>query len=139
MLSKPIIYVRFLIMRKQYCFRKTEKGVLIWDVHRLVELSSNFQIIEVPLEEIAEIDENFWYINNGHIPTCRSIANHIKLMNETDLKHPIILCQDGRIMDGMHRVLKAFLQGHKTIKAVRFNLNPEPDYIDVDENDLPYD
>lgn len=126
-------------MRKQYCFRKTEKGVLIWVVHRLVELSSNFEVHEVPLNEIAEIDENFWYINDGHIPTCRSIASHIKLVYATDLKYPIILCQDGRIMDGMHRVLKAFLQGEKTIKAVRFNKNPEPDYIDVDENDLPYD
>lgn len=113
--------------------------MLIWDIHRLVELSSNLQVKEVSLEEIAEIDENYWYINDGHIPTCRSIASHIKLMNETDLQYPIILCQDGRVMDGMHRVLKALLQGSKKIKSVRFNVNPEPDYIDVDENDLPYD
>jgi len=126
-------------MRKQYHFRKTEKGVLIWDVHRLVELSTKLPVIEVPLKDISEIDENYWYSNNGHIPTCRSIAGHIKLMNETDLKHPIILCKNGRIMDGMHRVLKAFIEGKNTIKAVRFDVNPAPDYVDVDENDLPYD
>lgn len=126
-------------MRKQYCFRKTDQGVLIWDVHRLVELSSRFHVLEIPLEEIPDIDDNYWYINPGHVPTCRSIAEHIKLMNETDLKHPIILCQDGHVMDGMHRVLKALVQGHKTIQCVKFEVNPEPDYIDVDENDLPYD
>jgi hypothetical protein len=135
----PQLCVRFLKMRKQYHFRKTEQGMLIWDVHRLVELSSIFPVVEVPLEDIKEIDENYWYGNDGNIPTCRSIAGHIKLINETDLKHPIILCRDGRVMDGMHRVLKAFIKGHKSIKAVKFNVNPDPDYIDVDENDLPYD
>jgi hypothetical protein len=42
-------------------------------------------------------------------------------------------------MDGMHRVVKALLTGRATIDAVRFTADPEPDYIDVDPNQLPYD
>ena len=42
-------------------------------------------------------------------------------------------------MDGMHRAVKAYIQGHNTIKAVRFTQDPAPDYIDVDPKDLPYD
>ncbi len=42
-------------------------------------------------------------------------------------------------MDGMHRVAKAVLAGLKTIEAVRFEQDPEPDFIDVYPDDLPYD
>ncbi len=126
-------------MRKQYHFRPTEDGVLIWDIHRLVELSSDLPVTEVPLSDIVEIDEIYWYRNGRDYPTCRSIAMHAKLINETDLTHPIILCQDGRVMDGMHRVLKALIGGDDTIQAVKFTRNPEPDYIDVNSEDLPYD
>jgi hypothetical protein len=58
---------------------------------------------------------------------------------ETDLNYPIILSSDGRVMDGMHRVCKAWMQGEESIKAVRFPIDPEPNYIDVPEDELPYD
>ena len=125
-------------MRKQYHFRPTPRGVLIWDVDRLVDLSKSFSLIELPLSEIRELDESFWFDAGGDMPTCRRIALHAKLINETDLDHPIILSQDGRVMDGMHRVCKALIEGIETIQAVRFDLDPEPDYIDVSPDDLPY-
>ncbi len=125
-------------MRKQYHFRPTPRGVLIWDVDRLVDLSKSFSLIELPLSEIRELDESFWFDAEGDMPTCRRIALHAKLINETDLDHPIILSQDGRVMDGMHRVCKALIEGIETIQAVRFDFDPEPDYIDVSPDDLPY-
>ena len=125
-------------MRKQYHFRPTERGVLIWDVGRLVELTKDFPRIEVSLSEIPELDESFWFDAEGDKPTCRRIALHAKLINETDLKHPIILSQDGRVMDGMHRVCRALISGVETIQAVQFEEDPEPDYIDVSPDDLPY-
>ena len=125
-------------MRKQYHFRPTEGGTLIWDVDRLVELSKSLPIADVPICEIGELDETFWFDTNDEQPTCRRIALHAKLINETDLKHPIILSQDGRVMDGMHRVCKALIEGKGTILAVRFEVDPEPDHIDVSPNDLPY-
>jgi len=125
-------------MRKQYHFRPTPRGVLIWDVDRLVDLSKSFSLIELPLSEIRELDESFWFDAEGDMPTCRRIALHAKLISETDLDHPIILSQNGRVMDGMHRVCKALIEGIETIQAVRFDLDPEPDYIDVSPDDLPY-
>ena len=125
-------------MRKQYHLRPTERGRLIWDVHRLVELSADLPRREVPLEAIRELDENFWFQDDA-VPTCRAIAEHAILIQETDLRYPIILSADGRVMDGMHRVAKAFMQGLKTISAVQFTEDPPPDYIDVDLDSLPYD
>ena len=125
-------------MRKQYHFRRTDRGVLIWDVDRLVELTKNLEPIDVPLAEIRELDETFWFDVEGDSPTCRRVALHAKLMNETDLSHPIILSQGGRVMDGMHRICKALIEGHETIRAVRFDVDPEPDHVDVPPDELPY-
>lgn len=125
-------------MRKQYHFRPTKEGTLIWDVNRLVELSKCFPVVDIPVCEIRELDEAFWFEANEEQPTCRRIALHAKLINKTDLKHPIILSQDGRVMDGMHRVCKALIEGKGTILAVRFDVDPKPDYIDVSPDDLPY-
>jgi hypothetical protein len=42
-------------------------------------------------------------------------------------------------MDGMHRIVRAVLENRKAIKAVRFDVTPEPDYVDVEARDLSYD
>ncbi len=125
-------------MRKQYHFRTSERGLLAWDVDRLVELTSGFTPIDVPLSEIRELDETFWFDHEGDAPTCRRIALHAKLMNETDLRHPIILSAEGRVMDGMHRVCRALIEGRETIRGVRFEIDPEPDYVGMTPDKLPY-
>ena len=71
--------------------------------------------------------------------TCREVVDHARLMLDCDLAFPVILSSDGRVMDGMHRICKALLQGLSEIEAVRFQQDPEPDYVGVDPDDLPYD
>ena len=125
-------------MRKQYHFRPSERGLLAWDVDRLVELTADFAPLEVPLSAIRELDEPFWYAAQGDQPTCRSIALHAKLIAETDLRFPIILSQDGGVMDGMHRVCKALTVGMESVLAVQFETDPEPNYVGVVADELPY-
>ena len=92
----------------------------------------------VPVNDIAEADENWWYDDAEAIPTPRSIASHVALINEVDPLHPIILCAEGRLMDGMHRVVKAIAEGRTHIPAVRFARTPDPDFVNVPLDDLPY-
>ncbi|HEU0055364.1 MAG TPA: hypothetical protein VFQ39_19385 [Longimicrobium sp.] len=125
-------------MRKQYHLRPSPAGLLAWDVDRLIALAAGLPRVEVPLEAIRELDEPFWY-GGGEAATCRSVAEHARLIFETDLRYPIILGADGRVMDGMHRVSKAYLEGRRTVLAVRLEVDPEPDYIGVDADALPYD
>jgi hypothetical protein len=123
-------------MRKQYHFRPGDVGLRAWNVDRLIQLSGHLKIELVSVMSIREIDEAYW----GQPMTCRDVALHARLIEECDLKFPIILSSDGRIMDGMHRVLKALNLGHSQIKAVRFETDPEPDYVGVlDPDDLPYE
>ncbi len=125
-------------MRQQYHFRKSPNGYYAWDVLRLVEFAKGLEVENVPLSSIKEIDENYWYDDPANVPTCRALVDHFRLIQAADLKYPIILCADGGLMDGMHRVCKALLQNDTAIKAVRFKNTPEPDYTDVTAEELPY-
>jgi hypothetical protein len=125
-------------MRKQYYFRASSRGLLAWDVDRLVALTGQFPRVEVPLARIRELDAPFSSEYDDTL-TWRSVAEHASLIQEADLNFPIILSRDGSVMDGMHRVAKAVLLGRTTIEAVQFTSDPAPDYIDVHPSKLPYD
>jgi len=127
------------MIRAQYFFRHSDEGLLAWDVRRLVELTCDFPIEQIQLADIAELDETHWYGLEGDSPTCRSLLQHMQLIDEADLGYPVILDQDGRVMDGMHRVCRAARDGIDRIPAVRFNVNPEPDFVGRDPDELPYD
>ncbi len=92
----------------------------------------------VAVADVAEANENWWYNGAEAMPTPRSIALHVSLINKVDLSHPIILSAEGRLMDGMHRVVKAIAEGRTHIPAVRFIKTPAPDFVNVHLDDLPY-
>lgn len=122
-------------MRKQYHFRESPQGVLAWDVDRLVELAEPLAVEMVAVAEIGELDEAYWF---DAAPTCREIVDHMRLVNECDLQYPILLCANGRVMDGMHRVAKALLIGESHIRARRFCQTPSPDFVGRGPDQLPY-
>jgi hypothetical protein len=59
-------------------------------------------------------------------------------MLDADLSFPVIFGPGGRVMDGMHRIARAMLEGKKEVSAVCFPALPEPDYRDCRPADLPY-
>lgn len=125
-------------MRKQYHFWPSPDGLLAWDVERLIALSADLPRRPVDVAAIREIDEVYWFDDADERPTCRKVLQHMRLIQQAELSYPIILGSDGRVMDGMHRVAKALLAGDATIDAVRFERDPEPDYVGRRPQDLPY-
>ena len=123
-------------MRKQYYFRTSSRGLLAWDVDRLVQLSTTLPRKQVELSQLRELDE-VWP-DNGDRPTWRAIVEHMKLIDEADLSFPIILSSNGAIMDGRHRVAKALREGRKEITAVQFEHDSDPDHVGLAAEDLPY-
>lgn len=125
-------------MRKQYHFLPSEQGLMAWDVDRLIELSQALPVSSVALDSIREIDDIYWFDDDEQKPTCRNVLLHMRLIEECDLSYPIILGADGRVMDGMHRVAKALMEGWLEIEARRFEQDPEPDHVGRKPRDLPY-
>ena len=97
-----------------------------WSVARLIELSKDLPILNIP------IDHLYLYYKYKNL-TLREMVMHLKAVNDADLSYPIILDEDGELLDGRHRIMKALLLGVKTIKAVRFDENPSPCKIDSAE------
>ena len=124
-------------MRKQYHFWPGEQGLDAWDVDRLVRLSAGLPVEQIPLDSIDEVDSVYWFTDEL-APTVRAVVEHTRLIEEVDTSYPIILGSDGRVMDGMHRVARALLEGRSTIAAVRFETHLEPDYRNCRPEDLPY-
>jgi len=123
-------------MRKQYYFRPSSRGLLAWDVDRLVLLSSTLPRKRIQLRDIREL-EGAW-VGDADRPTWRELIQHVGLIRDADLSFPIILSATGSVMDGMHRVAKAVLRGDTEITAVQFPEDPEPDHVARGPMDLPY-
>jgi hypothetical protein len=126
-------------MRRQYHFWPGAQGLDAWDVHRLIRLSAALPVVSVPLENIRELDTAYWALPGAEHPTVRELVGHFRLVLDVDPSYPVILGPDGRVMDGMHRIARALLEGRTEIAAVRFPDVPEPDHRDVHPDDLPYD
>lgn len=90
-----------------------------WQISRLLELSRNLPVMDIP------IDHLYVYCVYEKL-SLREIVMHMKAVNDADLSKPIILDENGGIMDGRHRIMKTILLGLDTIKAVRFEENPTP-------------
>jgi len=123
-------------VRKQYYFHPSPRGLLAWDVDRLVALANTMPRKRVSLSSIRELDQAWLGLDEP--PTWRDILEHIKLIDAADLSFPIILSSSGAVMDGMHRVVKALRQGASEIAAVQFDKDPEPDYVGRGPTELPY-
>jgi hypothetical protein len=110
-------------VRKQYHFWPGQEGTHAWDVDRLVRLARDLPVEQVALADVDEIDSVYWF-DEFQRPTVRNVVDHIRLVVEVDPSHPIILGPDGRVMDGMHRIARALLEGRTTIEAVRLPVLP---------------
>jgi len=125
-------------VRKQYHFWPAERGFDAWDVDRLIALSRDLPVERVAVNSIREIDTEYWFDGSAEVPTVRKVVEHARLINEVDTSFPIILGYDGRVMDGMHRIARALLEGRTEIEAVRFLSPVEPDYRSCSPHELPY-
>lgn len=96
-----------------------------WTVARLFELSKYLEVMDIPLNHLS------LYYTYEKL-TLREMVMHMRAVNDADLSWPIILDEDGELMDGRHRLMKAMLNDEKTIKAVRFDENPSPCVIHDD-------
>jgi hypothetical protein len=97
-----------------------------WSIPRLFELSRSLPVFSIPIDHI-NVSQRY------HELSLRDLVMHMKAVKKADLKYPIILGEDGELLDGRHRIMKAILKGHKSLLAVRFQENPYPDEVLSDE------
>lgn len=89
--------------------------------------AKEYPVLDLPLWAIDLSDEPFESRN------LKQFIENVKRVNDCSLEHPIILDDNGQIADGYHRLCKAILEGHETIKAIRLEEMPTPDRIENEE------
>lgn len=104
------------------CYRWGKRRYI---VSKLIEAAKDLEPFEIPLMGL-----NITALTDIH--SMSDFVGHMKRVLEVDLSYPIILDDEGFIMDGRHRVAKALLEGRTTITAVRFDETPDWDFT-VDE------
>lgn len=100
------------------------EGNNVWVVTNLIARAKDLVPFDLPLAAIYTGTQVWTPVGSAY-----EIAHHVRRALDVDTSHPIIMCQQGFIMDGWHRVLRALMDGKETIKAVRFAETPPHDYV----------
>ena len=65
---------------------------------------------------LVQLDTHGMRARNG-----MEVAVECKRVWEADLQYPILIGPEGHIWDGFHRLIKAWILGHDSIKYVQFD------------------
>lgn len=98
----------------------------VWMTTDVIARAKGLPIKEIPMDYIA------LGFNISGMPV-REFVSHMKLILDADMKYPIILDEDAALFDGRHRVAKALLEEHETIKVQRFESDPPATFIEKKE------
>jgi len=97
----------------------------IWDTEKLWKRAKRLKVRSIPIGDIIDqLDEPVW----GE-PTVNEVLDHMRRIHNADLKYPIILSEEGYVMNGYHRLAKAKINRKRKVKVVRFRKNPKADEV----------
>jgi hypothetical protein len=99
-------------------------GEKVWVVTNLIEKAKDLEPFDLPVAGIYS-GSAVWSLTGS----AYGVAAHARRALDVNTTYPVILDEEGFIMDGWHRVLRALIDGATTIKAVRFDKTPQPDYM----------
>ena len=111
----------------------TTKGnfLFTWDVERLWDLAGSLPPEFISIDDLLpQLNSTCWVSNVSMTRfTPNLVIEHARriLESEGDEVFPILLSEEGMIMDGMHRLCKAVLEKKARVKVVRFDVDPPPD------------
>jgi len=117
--------IKPLVLNKEWEFSDNSSVVIgdrRYNIAACCMLSENLPIIEIPMRHM------FLDYEPPFGDTLRSFAEHILQVLECDLDLPILLNENGCIIDGRHRLIRSMIEFRTTIKTRRFDVDPEGGY-----------
>ena len=104
---------------------QADGSMRFWRMEQLWELAEGLPVKKIRLSEPHGFDEVRWFGGPMNLrPTCRAIAEHARDICNADLNCPIILSPTGEVLDGWHRICKAFIAGIEELDAVQLRALP---------------
>jgi hypothetical protein len=115
------------------------------DIYKLVHLTQEIPETTIPVEKFLNgLNDQCWSNNNGKIISPQEVVDvyrkmgnaegaiaarpefseHIQQIEDADCSFPVLVFES-RVVDGMHRFVKAILRGQTSIQAKIINEMPE--------------
>ncbi len=86
--------------------------------------------VTVSIDELNILDDVVWFGGPKNVePTIRRVAHHARDIFSADLSYPIIMTKAGEVLDGAHRIARAYIEGRQTLTAAVIDDWPPPDGI----------
>ena|SRR5690349_14440171 len=96
-----------------------------WRMHQLWDLAKGLPVTKIRLCDLQGFDDVCWFGGGMNVrPTCRAIAEHARDIFASDLSWPIIISPSGEVLDGWHRICKAYIEGVQELDAVQLQTLP---------------
>lgn len=111
---------------KHVANQKFMVGDKVYGIARIIALSKDLKPFRIPLKHLNV------YNLHSRSDSFFEFVDHVRAVLDADLSCPIILDEEGYVMDGRHRIAKAYLEKKKTILAVRFDVTPSPCYQETE-------
>ncbi len=116
-----------VLIEKEWEFKNAQSITIQgrkYDVHEAIRLAADLPVMHIPMD----------HINISLVSPCestmRSFVAHMLMVNAADTDEPILMNENGAIIDGRHRLAKHLMFGHSTVKARRFVTDPPSCYTD---------
>lgn len=99
-----------------------------WMMPTLWAAAQNKPQVSVAIADLDLLDAVVWFGGPHDVrPTVRRVAERARDIFSADLSFPIIMTKSGDVLDGAHRLARAYLEGRPTIMAVVLDDYPPPD------------
>ena len=126
-MSDPVIHPQNIraISRRLWATPLADGSIPFVRMQQLWDMAAGLPSRKVRVTALNALDEVRWFSERlNKLPTCRAVAEHARNIHEVDFRFPIILSPSGVVLDGMHRLCKAFLEGMEEIDAVQLPTMP---------------
>jgi len=110
-------------------------GHCVWRAEDLWEAAKGVPTIELPVDDfVGQLNGTCWTQGDEEVTPNWVLCHTRRILNAED--YPIIIDQDGIVLDGVHRLCRAVLEGREVIATQRLTVLPEPIYI-VEAEQVP--
>ena len=116
--------------RRLYGATNPDGTTPFWNTRTIWTAAEGKAAVQVSIDGLNILDAVVWFGGPQNVePTIRRVAERARDIFNVDLAYPIIMTKSGDVLDGAHRIAKAYLEGLQTISAVILDDWPPPDGV----------
>ena len=106
----------------------TPDGTPYWLMRTIWTAAEGKPRVHVAIADLDILDAVVWFGGPKNVePTVRRVAGHARDIYRADLSFPIVMTKAGDVLDGAHRIARAYIEGLQYIEAVILDDWPPPD------------